>query len=118
MASKKTETGDRLKEIKNRISLAARTVDQAKAERREANEVIGAERAALETLGIPRKAFDMAKRYVDLDPDERRGFDLAYAICREALGEPLDAQGDLIDMLDAKDKAENGSGADEARPTA
>ncbi len=81
---------DKMKKIQGGID----RVRQAKNERAETNAEIAAIRASMEEIGIPKAAFDMALRYLDWEPEKRQGFDVAYALVREAGGLPL--QGDLF----------------------
>jgi len=81
---------DKLKKIQSAIS----NVRKAKDERAEVNAEIQAIRESMTAIGIPKAAFDMAMRYLDWEPEKRQGFDVAYALVREAGGLPL--QGDLF----------------------
>lgn len=69
-----------------------------KEQRRGIGSQILAARDALSAKGIPKAAFDAALRYMNWDEDKRRGFDLAYGICRTALGAPI--QGDILRWID------------------
>lgn len=46
----------------------------------------------------------MAMQYMNMDPDKREGFDLAYTIVREAIG--LKMQPDLFDEPDSEGKGD------------
>lgn len=81
---------EKLKKIQETIG----KVRDKKAERQEINADILALREAMTAIGIPKAAFDMALRYLDWEPEKRQGFDVAYALVREAGGLPL--QGDLF----------------------
>lgn len=81
---------DKIKKIQSAID----RVRQHKEERHEVNAEILAIREGMAALGIPKAAFDMALKYLDWEPEKRQGFDVAYALVREAGGLPL--QGDLF----------------------
>lgn len=81
---------DKIKKIQKAID----NVREKKNERAEVNADIQAIREGLAALGVPKAAFDMALRYLDWEPEKRQGFDVAYALVREAGGLPL--QGDLF----------------------
>ncbi len=78
------------KDVKNGVD----ELVNLKTERASINEAMGAVRADLETKGIPKKALQMAMTYMNMDPDKREGFDIAYQIVREAMDLPL--QGDMF----------------------
>lgn len=86
---------DKLKKIQSAIS----RVRSAKEERAEVNADILAIRESMAAIGVPKAAFDMALRYLDWEPEKRQGFDVAYALVREAGGLPL--QGDLFMQAEA-----------------
>ena len=74
---------------------------QAETERSVCNETISAARANIKSLGINTKGFAWALAYFKLDDDQRDNIDLSFAICREAVGLPV--QADLFDTLPAKE---------------
>lgn len=80
----------KLKKIQDAIS----NVRTEKEQRAEISANITAIREGMAAIGIPKAAFDMALRYLDWEPEKRQGFDVAYALVREAGGLPL--QGDLF----------------------
>lgn len=86
--------GANLTEKIKKIQKAIDNVREKKNERAEVNADIQAIREGLTALGVPKAAFDMALRYLDWEPEKRQGFDVAYALVREAGGLPL--QGDLF----------------------
>lgn len=102
MARRKKEENDtpkishNLSEVKAEIAKRARAIVACKKQRAETNAEIAEHRAAIVNLGVPKKAFDAALYYYELDEDQRQGLDLGYAIAREALGLPF-KQGDLWD---------------------
>lgn len=81
---------DKIKKIQTTID----KVREKKEERGSINADIQALRENMASIGIPKAAFDMALRYLDWDADKRQGFDVAYALVREAGGLPL--QSDLF----------------------
>jgi len=83
-----------LTKVKEAITSGITKVRDLKGEREDVNAGIAEVRASLAALGIPKKAFDMALAYLDMDPDKREGFDIAYALVREAGGLPM--QDDLF----------------------
>jgi len=90
--------GDNLKPLHDAIRDAKEKIASKETERQTINDEIEAVRSELQMKGIGRKPFDMAMKYIALDADQRRAFDLAYQIVRDALGAPL--QRDLFDDLD------------------
>lgn len=94
------QSGHNLTKLKQDIVEGIQKISQQKQERQACNEEISAIRADLEAKGIPKKALDMAMQYMNMDPDKREGFDVAYDIVREAVGLPYDAQGDLFAQTD------------------
>lgn len=89
MAKESPGIGHNLTEIKKKVQFAISSVKDLKAERAETNAGIANIRASMEALGIKKAAFDMAMRYLEWEPEKREGFDLAYAIVREAGGLPM-----------------------------
>lgn len=78
--------GGNLSALKAEVKTGVDKIEKLKADRRSINESIGAVRAELEAKGIPKKALDMAMQYMNMDPEKREGFDVAYAVVREAIG--------------------------------
>lgn len=91
-----------LTELKKLIADSIKAVTELKKDRADVNAEIGAVRAKLVAQGIPKKAFDMAMAYINMDPDDREGFDVAYALVREAGGLPM--QEDLFTAADRMGK--------------
>jgi len=83
-----------LTEIKKLIADSLYNVNQAELDRKDINADIQAIREKLAAKGIPKRAFDLARSYMKMDPDDREGFDIAYALVREVGGLPL--QDDLF----------------------
>ena len=106
MVEDQKNENERHERIIQAIKDGAERVNNAKLTRQEANEVMAEVRASLEVLSIPRKAFARALEAMDMDPDKRKVYDIAYRICREALGTPVDQVTDLIDYIDQQEKAE------------
>lgn len=86
--------GSNLTDKIKKIQTAITRIKQHKDERSEVNAEIMAVRESMTAIGIPKAAFDMALRYLEWEPEKRQGFDVAYALVREAGGLPL--QGDLF----------------------
>lgn len=95
-----TDIGGNITELKKKIALAIKQVRDLKEERHATNEQIGAVRADMAALGIPKAAFDMAMTYLNWESEKREGFDLAYALVREAGGLPM--QEDLFTAAEQK----------------
>ncbi len=96
------EIGHNLTKVKEAIKDAIGQVRQLKNDRSDINADMQAVREKLNALGIPKAAFDMAMKYIDMDADKREGFDIAYALVREVGGLPL--QEDLFQAADRKGK--------------
>jgi len=75
--------------IEDQIRDAIKNVRGLKNDRSDVNADIQSIRENLNALGIPKKAFDLALAYADMDEDKRRGFDVAYALVRKVAGLPL-----------------------------
>jgi hypothetical protein len=90
--------GANVQKIVDALRRAITNVQALKIERKEVNADIAKERAAVEALGIPKAAFDVAVRYLEMDADRRIGFDLGVAMTREAGGLPI--QLDLFDAVE------------------
>lgn len=89
-----------ISDLKTLIAQTLKNVKALKLDRADINDDINSQRAKLAAKGIPKKAFDMAAAYLDMDPDDREGFDIAYALVREAGGLPI--QDDLFTAADRK----------------
>lgn len=86
-----------LNETKQKVKHAVDEVNALKTDRASINADIQAVRENMQALGIKKEAFDMAMRYASWDEEKREGFDIAYDIVRDAIGLPVDAQGDLFE---------------------
>lgn len=97
------------------ISDSLKSLDQHEANRSEENAGIAAIREVLAAKGISKKALSAARTYMKLDPDDRQGFDIAYALVRKVGGLPM--QDDLFEAAERKAKEEETNMAPE-RPGA
>lgn len=89
--------GDNIKGLIPDILAAFKLVDGLGKQRDAINQKVQAAREDLFAKGIPKEAFDLCIRYKEWPEDKRRNFDLAFACCREAIGEPM--QPDFLDRL-------------------
>lgn len=88
-----------LAQTRKAIAEIVQSINQHKAARTSTNEEIAALRAKAETLGISKKALDAAMQYMNMDPEQRESFDLAYSIVREAIGLEIRRDEDLESWL-------------------
>lgn len=106
-------TRGNLSELKQAIRDGVANIKQAKSDRTENNADISAIIESLEAKGIHRRALKIAMQYAEWDADTRAGFDVAYAVTREALGVPFedglfDADGQPnADLLKPKTKGKD-----------
>ncbi len=89
--------GDNIRGLIPDILAAFEKVNSLGKKRAAINQKVLAIREDLFAKGIPKEAFDLADKYKEWPEDKRRNFDLAYACCREAIGEPI--QADFLDQL-------------------
>lgn len=89
--------GDNIKGLNKDIEKAFSDIDTLAKDRDAINQKVQAVREDLYAKGIPKEAFDLARNYKEWPEDKRRNFDLAFAICREAVGMPM--QSDFLDKL-------------------
>jgi uncharacterized protein (UPF0335 family) len=89
--------GGNLTALKKHIKDGVDKIEKFKEQRSNLNDKISEVRTALAAEGIPKKALDMALSYMNMEPDKREGFDLAYTIVREAIG--LKMEPDLFDQV-------------------
>lgn len=89
--------GDNIKGLTGDIEKAFDKVDALGKKREGINKEVQAVREDLYAKGIPKEAFDLARAYKDWPEDKRRNFDIAFAVCREAVGMPM--QADFLDKL-------------------
>ena len=90
------QQGSNISKLKKDVKAGVDKIEALKMDRTGINEAIGAIKADLEAKGIPKKALDMAMTYLNMDPDKREGFDIAYDIVREAIDLPVEHP-DLFD---------------------
>jgi len=93
-----TQKGANITQLKEDVKNGVGRINAEKDKRTAANEEIAAIKSDLETKGIPKKALDMAMTYMNMDPDKRQGFDVAYEIVREAIGMPIASDQHEIDF--------------------
>ncbi len=90
------QKGSNITKLEKDVKEGVDKIESLKLDRTSLNEEIGAVKADLEAKGIPKKALDMAMTYLNMDPDKREGFDIAYDIVREAIDLPVEHP-DLFD---------------------
>jgi uncharacterized protein (UPF0335 family) len=88
---------DNMKGIHAAIVTADSEIAEIEQQRKACNDEMAAIKEKLERVGISRHAIMHCRRYMKMDENERRALDTAYAICREALGDPV--QNDLLDLI-------------------
>ncbi len=86
--------GHNLKALNETVQNAAKRIQALKKKREATNTEVLAIRKSVKAAGIPLKAFDHAMRAQEMDQDARNDHDTFVAICREALGIPV--QGELF----------------------
>lgn len=89
---------DNLQPIKDAAVKAIEAIKGFRAEREDTNAGIEAVITGLEAMGLNRHAFKMALKYSEMDENQRKNFDFAYNLVREAIGQPL--QPDLFEEAD------------------
>lgn len=98
------QSGANLTQLKKDIKKITDGINTQKLKRQEINDQIASHRSKLETMGIHKKAADMAMAYMSWEPEKREGFDIAYAIVREAMGLPV--SDDLFAAADEREQEE------------
>lgn len=96
------QSGANLTQLKKDVKKITDGINVQKNKRQEINDQIASYRAKLETMGIHKKAADMAMAYMSWEPEKREGFDIAYAIVREAMGLPV--SDDLFAAADEREE--------------
>lgn len=86
------------------IADSLKQLDEFEGNRSEANAEMAAVREVLAAKGVSKKALAAARMYMKLDPDDREGFDIAYALVRKVGGLPM--QEDLFAAAERKAKEE------------
>ena len=98
-----TKTPDNLDSMREAIVTAAEEIASLEAQRKTINDNISAKVEALEAQGLNRHALRIARKYLAMDENQRKNFDFAHNLIREALGAPV--QADMFeDPADAKAK--------------
>lgn len=87
------------------IADSLKALDGHEANRTEENAEMAAIREVLAAKGISKKALAAARTYMKLDPADREGFDIAYALVRKVGGLPM--QDDLFAQAERKAKEED-----------
>lgn len=87
-----------LDNIKATIKAEVDKMLEAEKRRELANKDIAAAKSAIEAVGVKKKALAWAISYFKLDADQREDIDLSFAIVREAIGLPV--QADLFDTVE------------------
>jgi len=83
--------GDNIKGLESEIKKAFDKIDALTKDRDAVNIKVQAIREELYAKGIPKEAMDLARNYKEWPEDKRRNFDLAFGICRKAVGMPIQA---------------------------
>lgn len=99
-----TEIIGNMTALEKLIADSLRALDQHEDNRAGENAEMQAIREVLAAKGISKKALHAARTYMKLDPDDRSGFDIAYALVRKVGGLPM--QDDLFSAAEAKAKEE------------
>lgn len=89
------KAGSNIAILKRDVKAGVAKIEGLKEKREAINDKISAIRTDMQAKGIPKAAFDMAMKYLNMDPDKREGFDVAYEIVREAIELPV--QRDLFE---------------------
>lgn len=89
-------------ELKSKIKETIEHIEDLHEERTGISERKNALVAELEALGINRHALNAAVTYIGLPEKKRQNWDDAFAIVREALGEPM--QGDLFRLTSTSEE--------------
>lgn len=83
------ESGGNITKLKAAVVNAVSAIQGYKSKRGSINSDIAAIIEDLEAQGINRHALRSVIRYVEMSETQRNGFDFAYELVREAMGEPL-----------------------------
>lgn len=82
--------GSNLTKIKKDVLTIHEKIDKIEEKIGELQAQKQAHREAIKAMGIPKSAFDAARRRRKMDPDKRREYDHGYQIVAEALATQLD----------------------------
>lgn len=88
--------GGNISGLKADIQEGVKKLENLADERTAINASMNSIRSDLEAKGVHKKALNMAMQYLNMDPDKREGFDIAYSIVREAMGLDFE-QGELFE---------------------
>ena len=97
------QAGSNISVLKRDIKAGVESIENLKEERAAVNDKIASIRTDLQAKGIHKTALDMAMKYLNMDPDKREGFDIAYDIVREAIELPVQ-----VDLFEGKDEKTDG----------
>lgn len=89
--------GDNMSGLIPAIEKAFSEIGELGKNREAINKKVQAIRETLYSNGVPKEAFDLARNYSQWPEDKRRNFDLAFAVCRKAIGMPM--QSDFLDKI-------------------
>ena len=92
------QAGSNVSNVKRDIKDGVQKIERYKQHRKAANEGIAQVKSDLAAKGIPKKALTMAMSYLDMTPEQREGFDVAYVIAREALELPITADQEEMEL--------------------
>lgn len=113
MASKLQETingyGGNIKPLLDELKQRAENVQKLQAKRDQINAEIGEERAAVKALGISKQAFDFGLKRKEMEEEKRQTLDENYAVVCDALGVPLQSQGELFETATKKETSDANS---------
>lgn len=98
-----TQAGSNISSLKRDVKSGVERIEKLKEERSAVNDKIASIRTDLQAKGIHKMALDMAMKYLNMDPDKREGFDIAYDIVREAIELPVQ-----VDLFEGKDEKTDG----------
>lgn len=96
------QAGSNISALKRDVKTGVERIESLKDDRSAINDDIAAIRSDLQAKGIHKTALDMAMKYLNMDPDKREGFDVAYDIVREAIELPVDHRDLFDDASDGK----------------
>ena len=106
-----TKAGDNIAGLQKEVNDAINDIITLMGERTEINELIGEKRAMLVAKGLNRDAFASVIKFKRADVDQREAYDSTYALCREAIGLPVEGEQFKL-MLEEGNDAPADAGAD------
>lgn len=92
------EMGGNITGLMEDIAKKRDEVIDLKKKRSEINAKIKEKIEAMNAKGITRDAFRAALSHFEASPEQREGYDLAYALAREGMGQPI--RGEQLSLLD------------------